>query len=327
MAELKFSEQEVEQMTQAIQEKYGVSLLGSPDRVAAFVADFAIDSVPHHEATAMALRSYYDGIASGRQLLLDEQALAAPTNAARYRWLRARPIDAISAGGVFAGKTPDNVVMNGADLDAAIDAAIQGEAMREERAEERHESQPDDQTWPVAWIDPEDLKALQDGCRVDCTLQPCDYGGDVPLYASPDDERAFCRQVMEQRDSLADAADKAEASVKVLLRDLDMQHGNCMVGAGKNTGNTSYTEGIVKGFGEALRIVRMWADGPVLKAAPSGTKPAVAVVGYMVHGDDIRHAAMYPLSQREEAFDACRRWKHCITALAAHPDGPDLPTS
>jgi hypothetical protein len=257
MAELKFTEQEIDQMTRAIQEKYGVSLLGSPERVAALVADFAIDSVSHQEATGMALRSYYDGLASGRQLLLDEQKLAG-------------------------------------------------------------ESQPDDQTWPVAWIDPEDLKALQDGCRVVCNLQPCDYGGDVPLYASPDDEQKFLRQVMEQRDSLADAADKAEASVKALLRDLDMQHGNCMVGHGKNTGNTSYTEGIVKGFGEALRIVRMWADGPVLKAP-------IAVVGYMVHGDDIRHAAMYPLSQRDEAFEAARRWKCCITALAAHPDGPAPP--
>lgn len=42
----------------------------------------------------------------------------------RYRYLRERPLDAVSAGGVFAGKTPDNVVLNGADLDAAIDAAM-----------------------------------------------------------------------------------------------------------------------------------------------------------------------------------------------------------
>lgn len=41
----------------------------------------------------------------------------------RYRYLRERPLDAVSSGGVFAGKTPDNVVLNGADLDAAIDAA------------------------------------------------------------------------------------------------------------------------------------------------------------------------------------------------------------
>lgn len=43
----------------------------------------------------------------------------------RYAWLRSRDVDAISSGGVFAGMTPDNVVLNGEDLDAAIDAAIE----------------------------------------------------------------------------------------------------------------------------------------------------------------------------------------------------------
>ncbi|WP_233343518.1 hypothetical protein [Burkholderia cepacia] len=51
---------------------------------------------------------------------------AAELYADRYRYLRERPLDAVSTGGVFAGKTPDNVVLNGADLDAAIDAARTG---------------------------------------------------------------------------------------------------------------------------------------------------------------------------------------------------------
>jgi hypothetical protein len=42
----------------------------------------------------------------------------------RYRFLRARDLGAIREGGVFAGLTPDNVVLNGEDLDRAIDAAI-----------------------------------------------------------------------------------------------------------------------------------------------------------------------------------------------------------
>ena len=42
--------------------------------------------------------------------------------AVRYAILRNAPIDAIRAGGVFAGKTPDNVVLNGEHLDAAVDA-------------------------------------------------------------------------------------------------------------------------------------------------------------------------------------------------------------
>ena len=45
-------------------------------------------------------------------------------DAARYRWLRARDLDTIHEGGVFVGKVPDNVVLNGNDLDLAIDAAM-----------------------------------------------------------------------------------------------------------------------------------------------------------------------------------------------------------
>ncbi|MEX3614076.1 MAG: hypothetical protein VB141_10090 [Burkholderia gladioli] len=53
---------------------------------------------------------------------------AAELYADRYRYLRERDLDSIDAGGVFAGKTPNNVVLNGADLDAAIDAARAGDA-------------------------------------------------------------------------------------------------------------------------------------------------------------------------------------------------------
>lgn len=51
---------------------------------------------------------------------------AAEVYADRYRYLRERPLDVVNVGGVFAGKTPDNIVLNGADLDAAIDAARAG---------------------------------------------------------------------------------------------------------------------------------------------------------------------------------------------------------
>lgn len=43
---------------------------------------------------------------------------------ARYQWLRARDLGTVYQGGVFAGMTPDNVVLNGEDLDSAIDAAM-----------------------------------------------------------------------------------------------------------------------------------------------------------------------------------------------------------
>jgi hypothetical protein len=42
----------------------------------------------------------------------------------RYAFLRGQSLDATHAGGVFAGKTPDNLVLNGDDLDAAVDAEI-----------------------------------------------------------------------------------------------------------------------------------------------------------------------------------------------------------
>lgn len=45
-------------------------------------------------------------------------------DAARYRWLRERSLDTITSGGVFAGMTPENVVLNGCDLDKEIDAAM-----------------------------------------------------------------------------------------------------------------------------------------------------------------------------------------------------------
>ena len=45
-------------------------------------------------------------------------------DAARYQFLRNRDLESIKVGGVFAGMTPDNVVLNGVDLDAAIDAAM-----------------------------------------------------------------------------------------------------------------------------------------------------------------------------------------------------------
>ena len=60
--------------------------------------------------------AYYAGRNRERSKLLP--------HARRYKWLRLRDLDAIQSGGVFAGQTPENVVLNGDDLDAAIDAAM-----------------------------------------------------------------------------------------------------------------------------------------------------------------------------------------------------------
>lgn len=53
-----------------------------------------------------------------------DRALNEDRDAARYRWLRSRNVDAIESGGIFAGLTPENVVLTGEDLDHAIDAAM-----------------------------------------------------------------------------------------------------------------------------------------------------------------------------------------------------------
>jgi len=45
-------------------------------------------------------------------------------DAARYQYLRNADINAVYSGGLFAGKTPDNLVLNGEDLDNEIDAAM-----------------------------------------------------------------------------------------------------------------------------------------------------------------------------------------------------------
>lgn len=47
-------------------------------------------------------------------------------DAVRYRWLRERDLETIRQGGVFAGMTPENIVLNQEDLDAEIDAALEG---------------------------------------------------------------------------------------------------------------------------------------------------------------------------------------------------------
>lgn len=45
-------------------------------------------------------------------------------DALRYRHLRTKDLDTIENGGVFAGLTPDNVVLNLEELDRAIDAEM-----------------------------------------------------------------------------------------------------------------------------------------------------------------------------------------------------------
>ncbi|WP_139121043.1 hypothetical protein [Pseudomonas mosselii] len=62
------------------------------------------------------MRSELESIKAERDSLLRD--------AERYRWMRHRNLDTISQGGVFAGQTPENLVLNEETLDEAIDAAM-----------------------------------------------------------------------------------------------------------------------------------------------------------------------------------------------------------
>jgi len=54
---------------------------------------------------------------------LKEERDALREDAERYRYLRQVDIKAIKKGGVFAGMTPENVVINKEHLDIAVDNA------------------------------------------------------------------------------------------------------------------------------------------------------------------------------------------------------------
>lgn len=56
------------------------------------------------------------------QLKAENEALR--KDAERYRVLRQADVDTIHNGGLFAGLTPDNIVINGHDLDRRADAVI-----------------------------------------------------------------------------------------------------------------------------------------------------------------------------------------------------------
>jgi hypothetical protein len=62
--------------------------------------------------------------ADARLAELERENEALRKDAERYRWLRSRDLDTIDKGGVFAGMTPRNIVLNEEHLDTAIDAAL-----------------------------------------------------------------------------------------------------------------------------------------------------------------------------------------------------------
>lgn len=62
----------------------------------------------------------YECRATGYRLMMRESDV----DAKRYQFLRSRDLATLERGGIFAGMTPNNIVLNQEDLDAAIDAAM-----------------------------------------------------------------------------------------------------------------------------------------------------------------------------------------------------------
>lgn len=77
---------------------------------------------------------------------------------------------------------------------------------------------------------------------------------------------------------------------------------------------------ILKGCHLKLRDAEIERLSDELEKAKGHTE----IVGYMVHTADISTAALYPTSEKDDAFSAAKRWGACITALVVHPSAPDL---
>ena len=93
-----------------------------PDDIAAIIACLGDDAALLRETTddSEEIAQNMDDAAAALERLSAAPAVREVRNyAIGYAILRNAPIDAIKSGGVFAGRTPDNVVINGVDLDAA----------------------------------------------------------------------------------------------------------------------------------------------------------------------------------------------------------------
>lgn len=92
---------------------------------------WAIIRAPYHDDTPPKWQDEGNSLAQGRARDAARNLISMPNkhekavkDAMRYQYLRNADVDAIHKGGIFAGKTPENVVINGEDLDEAIDKAL-----------------------------------------------------------------------------------------------------------------------------------------------------------------------------------------------------------
>lgn len=90
------------------------------------------DLVQAHQATNSECMDWAREYEQRKEIQAERDQLRAEVevlrkDAERYRWLRNRDLDTIHLGGIFAGMTPENVVVNGENLDQAIDASMNKE--------------------------------------------------------------------------------------------------------------------------------------------------------------------------------------------------------
>lgn len=104
-------------------------------------------------------------------------------DAARYRYLRERDLETINQGGVFAGMTPENVVLNGEDLDQACDAGLAGRH-HEHAAEFRAAAQQGVQQAYV--LEDDGQETYLDGCESRFSI--CRADGECVAWVAPLDE-------------------------------------------------------------------------------------------------------------------------------------------
>ncbi|MEV1765875.1 hypothetical protein ABZQ58_25195 [Pseudomonas aeruginosa] len=98
----------------------------SPDVVLWLIAEVERLEAELSQCASALPGTYYMDPPDGGDVSIPEQIRRMAKDAARYRWLRERDLETIRQGGVFAGMTPENIVLNQEDLDAEIDAALEG---------------------------------------------------------------------------------------------------------------------------------------------------------------------------------------------------------
>ena len=76
-----------------------------------------IDEIEHRIA-------YHKMTASQVYTQMNQHIQVLKNDAIRYRFLRQADLDSVKAGGIFVGRTPENLVINGIDLDEAIDSEL-----------------------------------------------------------------------------------------------------------------------------------------------------------------------------------------------------------